>query len=200
MSVFEEWVIFWGEGGSYKRGAQDHLIAYIFIDTFRLDPLIAALLKPTLANRTQLGNRGLRTWGATPNISALIYVSFIKECHLCQLWALEVWELKYIQYFFFLILKSDLPLSWQCCQPIPQDLCCLTIGECDIVNSNGILLKCLGSGASGIELISGALIPGSTTAPNISDTYEFAGYKKILLSWMCCWITDSFYSIFSCSW
>lgn len=61
MSVFEEWVIFWGEGGSYKRGAQDHLIAYIFIDTFRLDPLIAALLKPTLANRTQLGNRGLRT-------------------------------------------------------------------------------------------------------------------------------------------
>lgn len=61
---------------------------------------------------------------------------------------------------------------WQSYQPVPQDFYHSTaFGEYDIVNSDGLLLKHLRSGAFGIKLINGALIPGSTTAANILDTY-----------------------------
>ena len=46
-----------------------------------------------------------------------------------------------------------------------------SVGEYDIDNSDGHLLRYLELGASGSKLIKGTFIPGSASALNILDTY-----------------------------
>lgn len=150
------------------------------IITFKLYPFPATLLKPVLATSTQLGNRHLRTSGVTPEISTLICFSLTNECYLCQWWVLEGWEPTYFssiaeqrQSQSPLETKPALLLSLtKSCQHVPQDLYLSTaLEEHGIVNSSRLLLKHLGSGASGIELIMEPLIPSPNTGPNILDIY-----------------------------